>query len=783
MKRAVLVLAILLAPATALGQRIWQDAENTNGYVTVTAPSVGTACFLYQTAAFDIQCYTTIPSDVITVPNGVLEGVAGAITGYTAVSGEVQVGAVSGGGLRQFTSLTFDGTHLGLGTPSSGAQTTLSGSVSSSLSQLTLAPTGGTAVGNIFNLIPKGAGSFGVTSAVFLYNTDAIADATNYERLLIEGHGSAGYLFLSGAAGTGAARPIAFDATGVTSTQLALSTGGSVSLGTGDLLMTMTGAQALTKSNGALSVGTTGANALSLKTNGTTAVAIDSAQGVTFPAFSSAGNQCAQFDSTGKIGPTGSPCGSGGLGGASGTVTNVTGTPPIFITGTPSTTPNVTIQGAITSGSTSTTTQNLGSLTTGLLKGTVSAGVNTISTALAGTDYQAPLVACTDYVSLACVTGATDLGGSNATPTVIGIENTAAMRGDIVATEISAPANPAANHLACWADFTTENWNCKKSLGTINHGTQDYTCSTHQFANHEGNSGATSCAQPDFTDLTGAASCSQLPSFTGDVANAACFTKVVGVTDGSGVDWPTSGTWANAQVLTTSSGHITAASTIACSMEPSFTGDVANAGCFTKVVGETDGAGVDWTNSGTWANGQILQTSSGHVTAATSVACGNLPALTGGVTTPGGSCATTLDGASVAAATTKLTYSLQLQLGSNTPNTWLLEGGPGLWANSAVIEYPNNFKASRIQVIWYLRSNTVLTGTLSLFAAMNGAGIGGTGFAITSATAAGVHVGTNLPTSSTSSSDTYGLVFTTDNLFSSASPSAAFVTVEVMLMP
>jgi hypothetical protein len=97
-----------------------------------------------------------------------------------------------------------------------------------------------------------------------------------------------------------------------------------------------------------------------------------------------------------------------------GTVTSVTGTPPIFITSTPTVTPNVTIQGAIVSGSTSTTAQDLGALTTGLLKGTVSGGVSTISTA----------GACTDYVSVACQTpGASDISniGTNDAVAVIGI--------------------------------------------------------------------------------------------------------------------------------------------------------------------------------------------------------------------------------------------------------------------------------------------------------------------------------------------------------------------------
>lgn len=96
---------------------------------------------------------------------------------------------------------------------------------------------------------------------------------------------------------------------------------------------------------------------------------------------------------------------TGGGGGGSGTVTSVTGTAPMFITSSPTTTPNVTIQGALRTGSTSTTAQNLGALATGILKGTVSGGISTISAALAGTDFQAPL--------------------SNATQSVAGLESTA----------------------------------------------------------------------------------------------------------------------------------------------------------------------------------------------------------------------------------------------------------------------------------------------------------------------------------------------------------------------
>jgi hypothetical protein len=60
-----------------------------------------------------------------------------------------------------------------------------------------------------------------------------------------------------------------------------------------------------------------------------------------------------------------------------GTVTTVTGTAPIFITSTPTTTPNVTIQGAVTTGGTSTSATSLGALASGVLTHAVSAGVST----------------------------------------------------------------------------------------------------------------------------------------------------------------------------------------------------------------------------------------------------------------------------------------------------------------------------------------------------------------------------------------------------------------------
>lgn len=59
-----------------------------------------------------------------------------------------------------------------------------------------------------------------------------------------------------------------------------------------------------------------------------------------------------------------------------GTVTGVSATAPLFITGGASPTPNVTIQGAVTTGGTSTSATSLGALASGVLQQTVTAGVS-----------------------------------------------------------------------------------------------------------------------------------------------------------------------------------------------------------------------------------------------------------------------------------------------------------------------------------------------------------------------------------------------------------------------
>src|SRR6185312_7390880 len=134
-----------------------------------------------------------------------------------------------------------------------------------------------------------------------------------------------------------------------------------------------------------------------------------------------------------------------------------------------------------------------------------------------------------------------------------------------------------------------------------------------------------------------------------------------------------------------------------------------------QCVGLRDGGGVNHLTTGTWPiNSAIVTDVSGNVS--TLAEC----SVFSGCTAGGGLAGTypnptvaAVPGSVVAAAATKMSFSLQLQLSSGVPNTWLLQGGAGLFVNGALIEYPNDFKAGHVTIEWYLRSNVVTAGNLA----------------------------------------------------------------------
>lgn len=612
MKVAAFFLA-LLCPVAAYGQRLWQDQENTNGYCTA--------------AVLDSNCVMESQSD-----------------GTEA--------CVPSPGAHTF--LGFDGSTLVWSTVAASSITP------GTVGQVLLTGTGPATVWGDF--------STGLTNASNVVTADLSTGVAGGQSV-IGGTGTTDTLTIKSTTATPAFGARIYFQTQFGNTYYDPVTG---TFGMGDGLtpisMFKSGDQSIVKVGGTLSVGTNDANALQLKTNGSTAISIDSTQGVTLPALAGGGTQCAQFDNTGKLGATGAPCGSGGLGGSggSGTVTNVTGTPPIFITGTPSVTPNVTIQGAIISGSTSTTAQNLGAGSSGVEEQSVTAGVATLSqfqctsgaalfgassggglaqddanyhwddsghrlkvtgdylavgggglqlwkdatpakamnmslevpggtltddlvvscntggawsecerflntggfssqaiavnsmvktdgshvltAAAAGTDYQAPLTACTNYVSVSCQSGTSDIGvtGSNSNVKVIGIEDTSSMRGSLIATQVATPGGtPGAGITYLYADANGA-VSAKSSVG-VSHTVQTKTCGTGTWVSSLSDPGVLTCTQPAFSNLSGSATCAQTSGTTTLFDGGSC----------SGIAWSTSGTWANSQALITNLGHIT----------------------------------------------------------------------------------------------------------------------------------------------------------------------------------------------------------------------------------
>lgn len=318
--------------------------------------------------------------------------------------------------------------------------------------------------------------------------------------------------------------------------------------------------------------------------------------------MSGAGASCVQVDAGGKFSRAGSACGSG-----SGTVTSVSGTAgrivvtpsspnPVVDLATFGSSPSCTYASVVidaygrTTCTSGATPQPAGSYITSLTHDVVAAGpgaaaaevigitdgssvdwqvsgpfangkaLGFVAGSLAAVSFQTPLTACTDYVSTACQTGATDISGTNATTVVVGIEHDAAMRGALLATNIAAPSTPGAGTSAVYVDSTSKNIAVKNDAGTVNHGVQSTTCGASTWVTKYNDNGVATCTQPSFSDLSGGATCAQLPAFTGDVTKSAgsCVTAVVGLTDGSGADWPTLGTWSNSDALVLAAGKLTA---------------------------------------------------------------------------------------------------------------------------------------------------------------------------------------------------------------------------------
>lgn len=116
--------------------------------------------------------------------------------------------------------------------------------------------------------------------------------------------------------------------------------------------------------------------------------------------------------------------------------------------------------------------------------------------------------------------------------------------GSLLGTNIAAPGTPAAGKTSVWTDSTSKRFKDKDDAGTIGTTVVSATAGANQFANAISTAGVVGFAQPAFSNLSGSATCAQLPALTGAVTSSAgsCATAVGSITTNILVD-TANGTW------------------------------------------------------------------------------------------------------------------------------------------------------------------------------------------------------------------------------------------------
>lgn len=261
--------------------------------------------------------------------------------------------------------------------------------------------------------------------------------------------------------------------------------------------------------------------------------------------------------------------------------------------------------------------------------------------------------------------------------------------GQLQTLAMAAPSTPASGQAVVYVDSTSKNLAVKSDAGTVNHAVQSKTCSAGQFLNEVDDTGATVCGtpagggtvtsvtgadgvvcsptspnptctlanltcgantfvssassgsglvctQPSFANLSGSATCAQLPALTGDVTSSAgtCGTTLANIPSGT----PAAGSITFTEGSTPS---LPAAGKLACWASSSSD----NFGCRTSsnVISTlmeqyTCGASTWAKSSNTF--GFTSCTQPNFTDLAGSTACSQLPALTGDTTSTAGGCGT-----------------------------------------------------------------------------------------------------------------------------------------------
>ena len=441
--------------------------------------------------------------------------------------------------------------------------------------------------------------------------------------------------------------------------------------------------------------------------------------------FAGVGTRCVQVDSTGNVSPATAGCSSG-----AGTVTSVTGTSGQILCTPTSPNPVCSLVAAGSAGSCTNCSVTFDALgrETAQTSGTgaiVSGSASTTAINL-GTSVSNAIVACSTASSICTPTGVTVAGGlayntGTATETL----------GSFTCGAGAFVSSSSTSGLACATpgypvtSVTGANGvTCSPTTGAVGCTIANATCGANTFVSSASSGSGLVCTQPSFANLSGSATCAQLPALTGDATSSAgtCGTKVVEIHESGGLGIPIGACTTDGQAFVKVAGSMT------CRLPSA---DLTNDYTAPWVTGMHDNSGASWPVNGNFSNGSVLSMAAGKLVAAT-----------------------------VASQATKHDYFAVVSLTASIASGQFLPTSQSQFlATGLSSETPNDFQAGHVQMrMNFIACTGVSSTALTCFATLNGSGISGTGLSITCGTTSpGVQVGTAVPTGSTSANDVFGV--------------------------